>query len=253
MLDFSNQNADRFLTLLDNYGVKYYDLRKNLHDQGMNHHEAFFRTDHHWKPESGLWAAGETLKILRDNYNWPVNPEILNPENFDYVIYRNWFLGSQGKKIKLVRTKPDDISLIYPKFETSFIYEIPTSAINKTGDFAIIYSMESIQTHDYYNLNSYAAYDYADQPLIKFTNLLTSCDKKLLVIHESFANCVLPFLALDIKNVAEIDLRHFTGSLRNYITSERPDIVIIMYYATVPGRSSKPDASKTDKKFFDFK
>ena len=253
ILDYSNQNADRLLTLLGNFGVKYYDLRKNLHNQGMNHHEAFFITDHHWKPESGLWAAREILKILRDDYKWPVNPEILNPENFERVIYRDWFLGSQGKKIKLVRTKPDDISLIYPKFETSFDYKIPTSEMNKTGDFTIIYSMESIQTRDYYNSNSYAAYDYADQPLINFTNLLTCCDKKLLIIHESFANCVVPFIALDIKNVAEIDLRHFTGSLRNYIISERPDLVIVMYNATIPGCSSNPNASKEAKKFFDFR
>ena len=253
ILDFSNQNADKFLNMLKDFGVKYYDLRKNLHEQGMNHHESFFRTDHHWKPETGLWAAREILKFLRDDYNWPVNPEILRPENFESVIYHNWFLGSQGKKVTLIRTNPDDISLFYPKFETNFYYEIPQLKINTGGDFSITYDMKQIQSRDYYGLNAYAAYDYADRALIKFTNLLTGYEKKILFIHDSFSNCVIPFIALDVKNVIEIDLRHFTGSVKTFIKSERPDIVIVTYYATVPGRSSALTVSDTDKKFFDFR
>ena len=237
-LDFSNQNADKFLNLLKNLGVKCYDMRKILHDQGMNHHEAFFRTDHHWKPETGLWAAREILKFLHNDYNWPVNPEILNPENFDKVIYRDWFLGSEGKKLTLEQTKPDDISLLYPKFENRLNYEIPQSEINISGDFSIIYDMSRIQSRDYYNLNPYATYDYANKALKKFTNLLTGYDKKLLFIHDSFANSVIPFLALEVKNIDEIDLGQFTGSVKTFIKSERPDIVIVTYYAAQLGYSN---------------
>ncbi|MBR0279531.1 MAG: hypothetical protein IJQ75_06065, partial [Synergistaceae bacterium] len=99
VLDFTNQNVEKFLALLKEFGVKHYDFRENLHKAGMNHHEAFFVTDHHWKPETGLWAAGEILTILRDDLGWDVKPEILRPENFEYVIYPEWFLGSQGKKV----------------------------------------------------------------------------------------------------------------------------------------------------------
>ena len=82
VLDFANQNADRFLAMLDDAGVKYYDFRKILHEDGMNHHEAFYVTDHHWKAETGLWAARHILKFLRDDYGWNVNPDVLNPDNF---------------------------------------------------------------------------------------------------------------------------------------------------------------------------
>ena len=41
VLDFANQNADRFLAMLNDAGVRNYDFRKLLHEGGMNHHEAF--------------------------------------------------------------------------------------------------------------------------------------------------------------------------------------------------------------------
>ena len=86
ILDFSNQNADRFLRRLSTAGVTNYDLRKILHAEGMKHHEAFYRTDHHWKTETGLWASRHILQFLRDNYGWNVEPEILNPDKFEHVV-----------------------------------------------------------------------------------------------------------------------------------------------------------------------
>ncbi|MBQ7594005.1 MAG: hypothetical protein IJU48_06600 [Synergistaceae bacterium] len=229
ILDFSNHNADRFLRGLEEKHINYYDLRKILHDEGMNHHEAFFKTDHHWKPETGLWAAKHILEFLRDNYGWDVKPEILNPENFEKVIYPEWFLGSQGKKLTLARSKPDDISLFYPKYKTSLNFTVPSLEMNKTGSFDIIYFMKEIEHKDYYNLSPYYTYSGGDFPIIKFTNMLETNNKHILVIKDSFAKAFTPFLALGINRVDEIDLRYFNGSLRSYIKSEDFDAIIILY------------------------
>ena len=207
--------------------MNYYDLRKALHDEGTSHHEAFYVTDHHWKAETGLWAAGKILELLRDKYNCITNPEVLNPENFKSVIYHNWFLGSHGKKITLMRSEPEDISLIYPKCKTLFTYQVPDMGINTIGEFAITYDMTHIKSKDYYNKNPYAAYNHADRPLIKIKNMLSCCEKKLLIVHNSFFNCVIPFLAMNIREIDSLDMRHFNGSLKTYINITRPDIVIV--------------------------
>ena len=240
ILDLSNQNSDKFLNMLKDFGVKYYDLRKNLHEQGMNHHESFFRTDHHWKPETGLWAAREILKIFRDDYNWPVNPEVLNPENFEIVTYKDKMFGSQGVKVTLLRATPEDFSMIYPKFDTLIHIEIPEFIINKSSDFNINYNMRSLlRTTNYYVSNPYSTYNYGQVSFTRNTNYLISCDKKILVINNSFGAVFNPFFALGVKNLCEVDLRYFTGSLKTLIKSERPDIVIVMYHAAVLGESSK--------------
>ena len=251
ILDHSHQNADRFLDEISKAGVKYYDFRKILHADGMNHHEAFFRTDHHWKPETGLWAAKHILEILRDDYGWDVDPAILNPDRFEYKVYPKWFLGSQGKKITLVCAKPEDFTMIYPKFKTLIRFEVPTQEIDTSGDFSVTYEMFHVESKDYYGRNPYGAYKYADQPLTKIHNLLNHNGKKILILHESMFNCVIPFAALGIEYTDEIDLRSFTGSLRSYIKSSKPDIVITAYNTERPGTTTA--AAPPNNKFYDFR
>ena len=148
---------------------------------------------------------------------------------------------------------PDDFALIYPKFKTFFNYSIPELGLNVSGDFSITYDMSRMKK-DYYTSNSYAAYDYADKALIQFTTYIPSTKyMKLLIIHNSFANCVIPFMALVVRSIDEIDLRYFTGSIRSYIRSSNPDVVIIMYNSTVPGRSQIKNVSREDKRLFDLR
>lgn len=234
-LDFANQNADEFLAQLAKNGVRYMDFRKLLHDEGMSHHGAFFRTDHHWKPETGLWAARHILEYLKENLGWDVEPGVLDPEKFEYVVYPDWFLGSQGKKVTLSRAKPEDIALIYPKDKTLLNFRVQTQSLDLTGDFSVFYDMKHIETKDYYNKNPYAAYKYADQPLTRTHNLLNHDGRRILIIHDSFCNCLIPFLALSTEYTDEIDLRHFTGSLKRFFAENKPDLIAVIYHSARPG------------------
>ena len=244
VLDFANQNADRLLAMLKKYGVRYYDLRKNLHDAGMNHHEAFYVADQHWKAETGLWAAGEILKILRNDLSWDVKPEILSPKNFRYDIYRDCFMGAQGRKLTSARAKPEDFTLIYPKFDTQMKFEALSLKLNIEGDFSILYDMSEI---------TYLSYKRGDLPLARIENKQARNNKRVLVLHGSFSNVVIPFMALELKNIDTIELHHFTGSVENFIKTVKPDAVLILYNSALPGRDAKPSATKREKKFFDFR
>ena len=184
---------------------------------------------------------------------WNVEPEIIAPENFEYVVYRDWFLGSQGKKVTLARTKPDDFTMIYPKFETSLKFEVASLGLDLSGDFGITYNMNEVVSRDYYGKNPYATYIYSDTPLTRIENKLNANGKRLLVVKDSFSLCVIPFVALGIQYVDVIDLRHFTGSIRSFIDKVSPDAVIVEYLSTIPGLTSKPSPSETDKKFYDFR
>lgn len=236
ILDYSNQNADRLLDAISKAGVKCYDFRKILHEDGINHHKAFFRTDHHWKPETGLWAAKHILEFLRDDYGWEVDPEILNPDKFEHKIYPEWFLGSQGKKLTLARTKPDDFTILYPKFRTMMHFEVPMHEIDASGDFSVTYNMKHAERKDYYALNTYAAYKYADQPLTRIHNMLNHDGKKILFIHDSMSNCVIPFIALGIEYIDETG---FALNIKKYIKFSKPDMVITAYYSANAGKKNK--------------
>ena len=229
VLDFSNYNADDFHEILNKNAVINIDLREILHAENKKHHEMFYRTDHHWKSETGLWASQIILKFLQDKFNWDINYKMLDTENFKFVNYPKLFLGSQGKKLTLARTEPDDFTMIYPKFETKFIYNDVALTYNSSGDISIMYFMEHVNKKDYYNINTYCAYINGDRPLIQIENLKSDNNKKILFIHDSFGDCVVPFLSIGTKYHDSVDLRAFKGSLKNFISHNKPDAIIILY------------------------
>lgn len=230
--DFTNENADDFLLKLRENNVSVLDMRDCLLDLQVNQHELFFRTDHHWKPETGLYASKILAENLNEKYGFSIDTELLNKDNFDFITYKNWFLGSQGKRVTLANTEPDDISLIYPKYDTSFEYKIASLNMDQQGDFSVIYNMDEIKEKSFYNKNPYGAYNYADRAEIVIKNLNAANNLKILFIKDSFVNSVAPFMALGVKQVNVIDLRAFNGSIRNYVKKEKPDLIIVMYNAS---------------------
>lgn len=233
VVDFSNQNADEVLSGLQAAGIDTFDLREVIYKEGMSHHELFFITDHHWKGETGLWAAGKIAKYLNENYAFQMNLELLNPDNFTSVTYEDYFLGSLGRKVTLGQAEPENISLLYPNYETNLHFEIPSIGVDLTGDFSITYNMEAVSEIDYYNKDPYHAYSYGDRAVIRYENLDENIEesRKVLLIHDSFSDCMQSFLALGLQNLETLDLRYFTGSLEAYIEESQPDMVIVMYNA----------------------
>jgi hypothetical protein len=235
ILDFSNQNVNSLLSKLDDSDIDYFDIREVIHNSGINNHTLFYNTDHHWLTTTGLWAAQNILAFCNDTYKWNANISLLEANQFDYVTYKDWFLGSQGKKITLSRCEPDDFTLIYPKYETKYHYIVPDKMIDTVGDYSVVYDMSHIDICDYYNKNPYAGLCYGDRPLVQIENLYATDNKKILIIHDSFGDCVIPCLALAENAVDALDLRYFTGSVKTYIEESQPDIVIVMYNSGIGG------------------
>ena len=228
VIDFSNQNADDFLAILRSKGISHYDLRIPLHDEGYDHHSMFFKTDHHWHPETGLWSAGKILSALNASYGFQADTSYADPNKYKKEVYPEWFLGSQGKKVTLSRAHPEDFTLLYPENETLLHYEVKSEGIDSDGDFSILYDMDCLREKNYYQ-DPYLAYIYGNQPLERIENKLVDNGYHILVIHDSFGNCVIPFLAMGIQYVDAIDLRYFDGSLQTYIEAEHPDAVVVIY------------------------
>ena len=248
VVDFSNQNADALIQRLKQANVDIYDLRDEIESEGLNHHSLFFRTDHHWLPETGLWASRHILDYLNQKYKYNTDSGALNESQFKIVLYPKWFLGSQGKKVTLAVTTPDDFSLLYPTYKTQMHFSIPDAEIDLDGDFSIVYDMKKVEKIDYYGRNPYGAYMYSDHALTRFENHLSKNNMRLLFIHDSFGDCVLPFVSIGVKYVDSLDLRHFTGSVMSFIEKNKPDAVIVLY---------NPNSIKSDgdlhKAPFDFR
>lgn len=231
VLDYSNQNADEFLKGIGDNGINYLDLRASLHADGIDHSEAFYKTDHHWKAETGLWAAGKIAEYLNENYDFSIDISFFRKENYSYEVYSKWFLGSRGKKFLSAENMAEDFTLIYPKFYTNIHYMIPSKQIDEIGDFSITYDMDCVMEKDYYGKNPYEAYNHSDSPVTIIENNLCKNGKKILVIKDSFTNTANPFLACaeGVSCVDILDIRYFDGCVHKYIEESGPDVVLVWY------------------------
>ena len=229
-VNYTNENDDNLLSELSKANIKTLDFREEIVKDNLNHYDMFFKTDHHWTPESGLWAAKKVSNLLRNDYGFKINEDNFNLDNYNVKTYKNWFLGSQGRRVGVTYTGDDDIDMITPKFKTDFNFSVPTSNIKRSGEFKdAMFSYDLIDKKDYYNLNPYEAYIGGDYNLNLITNNDSPNNKKILLVRDSFSCVMTPFLAMSCKNLDTIDLRYYTASIKSYIDKNKPDIVILMY------------------------
>ena len=232
MEDHCNDNADRFAADLSVGGVPTLDMRGRIKDSFTNYYDAFFRADNHWTPEIGLWAAAQIAQELNCQYGMDIPLGPLDASLYDFKVYPRFFLGGLGKKVTRAYIAPDDFTLITPTFDTSIRLRIPSRILDRTGTFreTLVNADSLLRPSDYYHWTPSEVYLPNDAHQL-VDNLLRRDGKRILMIKDSFANSVTPFLALAVGRVDVLDLRHFSGSVYAYIEQDPPDAVVVLYSA----------------------
>ena len=234
--DYTKSNCDRFARKLKDNGIPFVSLIDQAEKDGISDEEMFFATDHHWRPENGIWASAKVGTYLADNFGYICNESIWNLQNYNITVYSDWFLGSQGKKTGRYFSPygPDDISLLTPKFETSLVEEQPIKGLWREGTFEDLLCKENIDVKNHYGLNPYATYSGGDFREQIITNRLNPDGKTVLIIRDSFGCAFTPFFALGFSKTYITDIRDggYVGDkldLRAYIAEKKPDYVMVFY------------------------
>ena len=234
--DYTNLNADDLAGMLRANGVPVLDLRDALHEEGISHTDAFFVTDHHWTPETGFWAYTKVIEyfaglgvidVLESKYT--------DISEFNIEIFKNWFLGSSGRRTGIYYAGVDDFEIITPKFATDGMsVEIPGKNISKQGNFADVAYNMSENRLDYFRCSPYSAYGNSDSGSKSYRNNSAPVDLKVLSIGDSLTNVPFTFLPLVFTTCDELDMRYYTGDFQEYYRDYNPDIIIIMVGAASP-------------------
>ena len=99
----------------------------------------------------------------------------------------------------------------------------------KQGDFSILLDYSKIN-YNAYHANPFAAFSYSDRPFIRIVNNKITEGKKIIVIKDSYSNAMVPFLALQTKEIILLDPRHYPDKkILKAIEEEKPDILFIMH------------------------
>lgn len=230
-------NHNSFVSELNSYGIPTLDLSVSLKENGVKDSEIFYYTDHHWTASSGFIATKAICDELNKLYKFHYDQYLIDINNYNKTIYTDWFLGSKGKKVGTFFTQhgADDFELITPKFETNLTEMQPFKNQVRDGSFEDTVIYKSNLEKDYYKVNTYATYSGGDFRLQIVKNNSNSNGKKILLIRDSFACVVSPFLSLQTSELHICDIRngdYYVGdkvNIESYIQEINPDYVIVLY------------------------
>ncbi len=233
--DTTSVATDTIVTELEQLGIPIMHFGKILQEHGFTMEDAFYKTDHHWRAETGWWAYTEIIKVLNEQgYIHSVDEKYIDEGNFTFEMHNDFFLGSDGKRTGRYYTGIDDFVLIYPNFDVELCYTYEPDKKRKTelvrsGIFrSTAFNPTLIETENHYNLNPYGSYGWGDKGLAHWRNASAPIDKKVLMIGDSNANVPFAFLPLIFTTCDEMDFRHYTGDFRSHLEDFDPDIIIIL-------------------------
>jgi len=232
--DFSNQNADELLEILRSHGVPVFDLRDELQKDDISYENTFFVTDHHWKPEAGFWAYTKiTDYLVQNEIIEPIDKKYTDITNYNIEIYKDWFLGSLGKRTGIYYVGVDDISIITPNYDTTISLEIPPENISKYGSFYDVAFSHRLDRINYFLDNPYATYGYGDSNGKIYRNANAPSKIKILFIRDSYACVCTTFFTLVATESRELDMRNYGnfGSFQDYYSEYAPDVLIVFVNA----------------------
>lgn len=186
--------------------------RTDLHYLFMMHKKenVYFRTDHHWTQYGAYLAYRELMN------SFSMTPV----DNTDFTVHKtSGFLGTYYSKFRGSFTEPEEFVLY--ESETADL-EVEYIGENRIENRVIF--KENLDLYD-----KYKAYLDGNYPLIRIRNANQKNDRKILVLKDSFANAMVPYLSESFSEVHYLDLRYYNLSLKEYIEKEHFDEVILIY------------------------
>ena len=230
-----NRPLDEVRRRLAGKGIRVLDLRENFARRGLETAQVFFKTDHHWNSLGALAGAYAVAEYLNKNAGCSYDLKYFTPEVFDRQIYKSSFIGSFGKKFSraYMDDGPEDMLILRPSWKTSFTTERRANLIQdfsmvRRGDFSVFMEFEKMFDKQPYLRNNYAVFCGSDSYFYRVVNHLMPEGKKIAIIKDSYANIMVPFLALQSREIIMLDERHTGKDIDRILLAEKPDIVIYM-------------------------
>ena len=178
-------------------------------------------------------GSSKVIEKLNAEYNIGMdsNATHRNMQNYDKIFLPRFFLGSAGRHVGQYFAGVDNFSYFLPCFDTHLNVSIMRrdgSMKTTTGTFdETIIDSRAIQVPAPQARNRYVVYFGDDYPLVQILN--TQGNGRVLIIQDSHGLPFSAFLALSAQELDIVDLRHFIGSIREFISQKHYDMVLILY------------------------
>lgn len=176
-----------------------------------NSTQLYYKTDHHWTTD-GAYKAYEEFAKSKD-----ISPA--QEKSFIKSLATDKFLGSLYYKNGAQIGKPEDI-VLYLKDKP---YPLLVKYYDTKEKVTTLYDAQKLKEKD-----KYEVFTGGNHSQIKIrTNVKTK--RKLLLIKDSYANAMLPFLINDFAEINVVDLRYYTGTMGDILNNNEVTDLLILY------------------------
>lgn len=236
--EYTNENGDALEAALMQRGVASMDMRQEMQKAGLDWYGSYYRYDHHWKTQTGMWAAGVIAEKLNQDYGFHYDKKYFQIENYIADTYQ--WKGSQWQTLYTTLGKNCDeepYTYFLPDFPTQFAVKVPTKEIDRQGEYKdTLFEMDVMRKNRQYtdaemaeSRNAYHNTAWTNDALGIFKNQLpVNNPQKILVLQDSFGWYLTTYLALDTAEIDVIYPMAFDGSIRRYIEEFQPDMVLVI-------------------------
>lgn len=201
-------DLDRIRRLLPQ-AIRFVDVYSAL--DAEREQPIFYKTDHHWTTEGAYYAYRELCRQLG------IVPQ--DEASFNIRQVTDAFYGSLYSKSGFRRLQPDRIDLYLPKQDG----RIKVSYADEGRISNSLYEPDHLRKKD-----KYAVFLNGNHALIRIATD-GPADKKLLVVKDSYANSLIPFLTKHFGEIDVVDLRFYDGSLLKLVQERQIQDMLILY------------------------
>lgn len=186
-----------------------------VYDKLQEHKEEYiyYKSDHHWTT-LGAYYAFETLGEAN---GWTIKAEHWTP-----MLLSDTFNGTLAGKSSYT-TKEEDEIYAYLPVDTSLQYVV--QYIESQSKSTSMYKSENLDKRD-----QYSVFLDGNHPIIQI-DTTSNIDKRLLIIKDSYANCMVPFLLPYYSKIVIVDPRYYNDDLQTLMDDNHISDVLFLFNA----------------------
>lgn len=191
--------------------AQFVDIREDFKAAYQNGAQVFYRTDHHWTTHGAYTAYQALGKPL----GFVPNDESI----YEKTAYPG-FYGTTYSTSGYRMTKPDEIE----------VWDNPNNKIKVTINDGEVTENEDMYFYSHLDEDDkYPVFLDGNHSYTVIENKKSESKETLLVVKDSFAHSLVPFLADHYQKIIMVDMRYYALPLQPIIEKEAVDKVLFLY------------------------
>ena len=207
-----NSWLDSLSASLTDAGVTFIDVRSTFKDHKME--DLYYHTDHHWTTQGAYYAYLKAAKDMGID---------TSADTYDKAPVTRSFQGTLSAKSGFRSGEKDEIDVFLPTGDQALSSVV--NYVDEQKKTASFYDTSKLETRD-----KYAMFFNGNHGKVVITTP-TEENRTLLVIKDSYANSLIPFLAPYYRKIVMVDPRYFYDDLEELMQVEEIQEVLYLYNA----------------------